>query len=148
MQIKIAANYPVYTIQVKYKTVDNIVLQKPIHGNIDNRLHHLQVINLEDGERINGAVGMVCNGGSNGTYVRQLAFMSQTEDGQKLVYGPFGDPSPSGYGERCQIFIVNGKINSIFGRTSVIYRGTITQPVLGAIGFYYEDESISTQHTT
>ncbi len=59
-----------------------------------------------------------------------------------MAYGPYG-----GLGDRqCRIFAVNGKINSIFGR---VVTTTTTPPLtaLGAIGFYYEDESRTSQST-
>ena len=146
VQIIITHRYWIYTIQVRYKTVDNVVIQKPVRGNLDGNAHYEDVINLQYGERITGTTGMVCNRTSAGTYIRQLAFMSRKQNGQKKVYGPFGMPSPSTVYESCTIFVVNGNINSIFGRASVVYREHGSDPAIGALGFYYEDESRSEQH--
>ena len=81
-------------------------------------------------------------------YVSQLAFFSERSDGQKLIYGPYALGYTSFLGP-CRLFGVNGKINSIFGRVrDDVSRGSYTTPLtaLTAIGFYYEDESTSTQH--
>ena len=107
------------------------------------------VIRLDAGERITGVAGMVCTYAASsptpGTLVHQLAFSSQKQDGQKVVYGPYGTVSNDIHDPACSMFYVNGRINSIFGR---IYVHT-TRPFmgLGAIGFYYEDESTFSQNT-
>jgi hypothetical protein len=83
---------------------------------------------------------MTCTSTSrrNNRYVAQLVFLSEKEDGQEVVYGPYG----SGRGSNCRIFAVNGKINSIFGKV-------VTTPfrALGAIGFHFEDESGARQNS-
>lgn len=47
-------------------------------------------------------------------YLSQLAFTSEKSDGQKVVYGPYGNGCLSQ--EICRLFTVSGKINSIFGQ--------------------------------
>ena len=137
VEIRISAGAMIDSIQVKYKTVDNTIIQGESRGGIGG---NERVIRLQDGERITGVAGVVCTKAPHGTHVNQLLFFSQRQDGQKLTYGPYGYALTSWM---CRIFAVNGKINSIFGRVRNVY-GSIVG--LGAIGFYYEDESRSSQN--
>ena len=144
--IRIRSGNIVDAIQVTYKTVDGRIISGERRGGNGGRE---DLIRLDDGERITGATGMVCNnyiiqgGVDNGRFVTQLAFFSEKHDGQKVVYGPYG----SGFDRdrNCTTFAVNGKINSIFGRILTANRGLFTG--LGSIGFYYEDESRGMQNT-
>ena len=127
-------------IQVTYKTVDGRIISGERRGGSGGSE---ELIRLEEGERITGATGTVCNSYITGRFVTQLAFFAEKQDGQKVVYGPYG----TGYSSdrSCKIFAINGKINSIFGRILTPSGGSFTG--LGAIGFYYEDESRGMQNT-
>lgn len=123
-QITIRHGSIIDAVQVIYKSETKNQILKPRRGGRGGRVSKIV---LQNGERITGAIGMACR-----NYITQLIFFSEGEDGQRKVYGPYGAASQS----NCKVFAVNGKINSIFGKLPK--RGF---PGLGAIGFYYEDES-------
>ena len=123
-------------IQVTYKTLDGVVITGPRHGGSGGTQ---AVLSLEDGERITGATGMICDVVST-AFVHQLVFFSEKADGQKSVHGPYG----LGVGTNCFPFAVNAKIDSIFGRVTT--RGNFVG--LGAIGYYYEDTGSAPQSTS
>jgi hypothetical protein len=135
-EVRIWTGTLVDAIQVTYRTFDNTVMLKPRRGGGGGRE---RVLRLQEGERITGATGMTCTHRNN-KYIIQLVFLSEKEDGQKAVYGPYG-VGHSSY-TNCTLFAVNGKINSIFGK--VVTTGF---PALGAIGFYFEDESRARQNS-
>ena len=126
-----------------YKTVDQVIIHGQNRGGQGGRTNFIR---LDTGERITGVTGTVCTQTLDfpGTAVRQLIFFAQKQDGQRVVYGPYGEVSQPQFPAACRVFAVNGKINSIFGRT-LAFRPGITG--LAAIGFYYEDESRGSQNT-
>ena len=132
-EIRIRSGSIIDAIQVTYKTVDGSIILKPQRGGEGGRE---QVIRLEDGERITGATGTTCTVRDRIDVV-QLVFLSEKEDGQKVAYGPYGNSAQTL--QNCRLFAVNGKINSIFGK--------VANNHLGAIGFYFEDESRGRQGT-
>ena len=137
VEIRIRAGSLIDAIQMRYKTVDNTYIQGARRGGGGGAEH---VINLQPGERITGVSGVICTRtDAYGVYVSQLAFFSERINGQKLIYGPYAGAST----HACRMFAVNGKINSIFGR---VRDDVVSITALTAIGFYYEDESTSTQH--
>ena len=74
----------------------------------------------------------------------KLVFFAEKEDGQKTAYGPYGTGINYTH-NNCSMFAVNGKITSIFGR---VVTSDITGLIgLGAIEFYFEDESRGRQET-
>ena len=143
-QITIRHGTVIDAVQIVYKTVDQHYITGARNGGGGGSV---SVIRLEPGERITGVAGMVCNNtaGRVATLVHQLTFSSQKQDGQRAVYGPYGTPSPRSWRPSCRVFTVNGKINSIFGRLYTQPPSGFTS--LGAIGFYYEDESRVSQNT-
>lgn len=152
-EITIWHNWAVDAIQVNYKTVDQRRILKPKRGGGGGAggtggIRYTTVIFVRTGERLTGVTGMVCsypNRRYTGVYVRQLVFLLEKQDGQKVAYGPYGAQSATH--THCRVFAVNGKISSIFGRvTDINLYPNPTVTVLGAIGFYYEDESRHTQH--
>jgi hypothetical protein len=132
-EVRIRSVTLVDSIQVTYRTFDNRIMLKPQRGGGGG---YERVLRLQEGERITGATGMTCNRG----YVVQLVFFSEKEDGQKVVYGPYGVGLAT-Y-NNCVVFAVNGRINSIFGKMV-----DVGFPALGALGFYFEDESRARQNS-
>ena len=131
-------------IQVTYKSYDQNIIHKPRRGGLGGTE---SLIYLTNGERITGVTGTICNEPYlrlNGPHVRQLVFFSEKADGQKMVYGPYGYVTSTSTPNACRVFAVNGKITSIFGREA----RNLSFTVLGAIGFYYEDESQLSQSTS
>ena len=131
-------------IQVTYKSYDQNIIHKPRRGGLGGTE---SLIHLTNGERITGVTGTICNEPRlrlNGPHVRQLVFFSEKADGQKVVYGPYGLATYTLYPNTCRVFAVNGKLTSIFGREA----RHLSFTALGAIGFYYEDESRLSQSTS
>ena len=145
-RIKIWYGILIDAIQLRYRTYSGTTIDGRKRGGRGGRL---TTITLQTGERITGVAGMKCvkrSGYYRGTFIRQLMFFSERRDGQKLVYGPYG------YGTNrqmeCLTFAVYGKITSIYGRVTGLRVGSETVAALGAIGFYYEDESRQNQATS
>lgn len=124
-----------------YKTAEGGTVVPPIHGRASGRTG---TVRLEKGERLTGVTGVACSQAlitQPNRYVTQLVFFSEKADGQRAVYGPYGRSSP--LQDTCQMFAVNGRITSTFGR--VLTMGGYTG--VGAIGFYFEDTGLGRQST-
>ena len=145
-EIRVRHGSLIDALQMTYRTIDQQVIYRPWRGGPGGRE---SIIALSPGERITGVIGTICTQDHQfpGTSVRQLIFLAQKVDGQKVVYGPYGDESRKAFPSACRAFAVNGKINSIFGRVTDYVRPANTLTGLGAIGFYYEDESRASQNT-
>ena len=141
-ELRIRHGHLIDSIQLTYKTVDQFIIIGPQRGGQGGRE---SFVRLDQGERITGVSGTVCTQTRDfpGTGVRQLIFFSRKADGQRVLYGPYGKVSQPQFPAACRMFAVNGKINSIYGRV-VAFRHDVTG--LGAIGFYYEDESRVSQN--
>ena len=144
-RIKIWHGLLIDAIQLRYQTYSGTTIYGTKRGGQGGRL---VTVTLQTGERITGVAGMKCvrrSGNFRGTFIRQLMFFSERRDGQKLVHGPYG------YGANLQMecfnFAVYEKITSIYGRVTQLPVGSEILAALGAIGFYYEDESRQNQAT-
>ena len=115
------------SIQVTYKTYDGKTIVGPKHGG-DGGGETVIAFDLENNERIVTVAGTVKQ-----FTVQQITFVTQKDSGELQIYGP--------YGGRCSgqcdtvMFLVHGKINSIFGRADAYVR---------AIGFYFEEDGVRT----
>lgn len=139
-QFRIFHSSIINSIRVLYDVEGSAVLRPAWGGTAGTPI----VVDLEAGEKITGATGMTCvrSDAGNNRYLTQLVFFSEKQDGQKVVYGPYGTGSTND--QSCSLFAVNGKINSIFGREYNRNRPAGSFRGIGAIGFNFEDGS-STQ---
>lgn len=144
VEIRMNHSAGINSIQVTYRDADGDLVTKPRRGQDGGQE---SIISLEAGERITGVAGIICTRIIFDLPI-QLVFFSEKEDGRKVVYGPYGGGDDVPISSPCRLFAVNGKITSIFGRALIAgVTGHGNVHFVDNIGFYYEDESLTSQHT-